>query len=442
MTRSLTAVALLLTAAAVGTAAQAASTAPTGLVEVSRKTLSPRLSELTFRTPALAMDTKVRVLFPADYTSSTKRYPVIYLLNGGGGSWLDWTEQGDAEKATATTPAIIVMPDGGQGGNYTDWYGNDGNGIKPRWETYHLTQLLPWIDRRFRTRAERSQRAVAGLSMGGNGALHYAARRPDLFVAAASFSGANDVFHPIIYPITETTEISNGALPGSVFGPRATEEVRWHASNPVDVAGNLGATWVSLAFGSGQPGGPNGNSGVDIIETAVHDSNVALHHRLLAAGISHLYDDYGPGAHDWYYWQRELRDTLPALMKVFAERRPAPTRVTFSSIDPSYHVFGWSVRFTRPVLEASRLVNASTSGFVLEGSGQALVRTPAAYRPGRRLHVTVRDASGTHTLTTLVGRDRSISVPVDLGPANASQQYTAPAQLAGTAVRQARVRIS
>src|SRR5438309_1777445 len=83
------------------------------------------------------------------------------------------------------------------------------------------------------TLARRDQRAIAGLSMGGNGALHYAARHPDLFVAAASWSGADDVFNPIIRPITETTGISEGCAPGAVFGPSVTEELRWRASNPV-----------------------------------------------------------------------------------------------------------------------------------------------------------------------------------------------------------------
>src|SRR4051812_38400359 len=153
--------------------------APTTLTEVARTTLSPRLLELTMRTAALADDTKVRVLLPSDYADSKQRYPVLYLLNGGAGSWIDWTVSGNAEQITAGAPVIVVMPDGGTGGNYTDWYGDDGSGQRPLWETYHLGQLLPWVDDHFQTIADRSQRAVAGLSMGGNGAVHYAARHPD-----------------------------------------------------------------------------------------------------------------------------------------------------------------------------------------------------------------------------------------------------------------------
>ena len=417
-----------------------------GLAEVGRTSLSPRLVELTMRTPALAKDTKVRVLLQSDYGTSAgsrRRYPVLYLLNGGAGSWVDWTVSGNAEKLTAGLPVIVVMPDGGTGGNYTDWYGEDGSGQRPLWETYHLDQLLPWVDGHFRTVAERSQRAVAGLSMGGNGAMHYAARRPDLFVAAASFSGAVDVFNPIIMPITETTGVFDGALPGAVFGPRLTEEVRWRGSNPVDLAANLRDTWVSLAFGDGSPGGPDGGQGYDVVESAGHDSNVALHEQLAQAKVPHVYDDYGPGSHTWFYWTRELADTLPQLMKVFAERRPAPTTVTHAAVEPSYSLYGWDVRLTRPAMEWSQLVDASAAGFSLRGSGTAVVRTPASWRPGTRLTVTTTPEGGAPSRSTVaVGPDGRVTVPVALGTGNPFQQYTAAALAAGTTVFTTRVSIT
>jgi hypothetical protein len=276
--------------------------------------------------------------------------------------------------------------------------------------------------------------------MGGNGALHYAARHPDLFVAAASFSGANDVFHPVFYPITETTEISNGATPGSVFGPRATQQVRWRAFNPVDLAGNLGATWVSLAFGNGIGAGQGLSA--DPIEMAVHDANVSVHQRLVAAGIPHVYDDYGTGNHSWPYWSSDLAKALPRLMAVFAQHRRPPRTVTYSAIDSSYGVFGWDVRLNRSVLEMSRLERASKSGFVLTGSGRGVVRTPGFFRPGQVVTVVSHDVAGASTRRVEVARDGRVTVPVDLGPANAYQQDTAPAQLTGTAVRTARVTIS
>lgn len=432
--------ALLLAAALLaGSAATLPSSAASpGLTQVRSAQLSARLVELTFTTPALAQPTRARVLLPTGYAASRQRYPVLYLLNGGAGSYLDWTVLGDAERITAGLPLIVVMPDGGTGGNYTDWYGEDGSGQRPLWETYHVRQLLPWVDRHFRTTGAR---AVAGMSMGGNGALHYAGRHPHLFAAAASFSGAVDVLDPVMTPVTETTGVVDGALPGAVFGPRLTQEVRWRASNPIDLAANLRRTWVSLATGDGSPGGPDGG-GVDPLERVVHEENVALHQRLTELGIPHGWDDYGPGGHVWFYWQRELRDVLPPLLRVLRRARPVPTSVTHWAVEPSYDVWGWSVRLRRPVLEASELVDAGVRGFVLRGTGTAVVTTPALYRPHQRLAVRVADEAGTRVLALRAGQDRRLQVAVDLGPGNALQQHTVPTQPLGTAVREARVAVS
>ena len=104
----------------------------------------------------------------------------------------DWTRYGAAERITARTPLIVVMPDAGRDAEYTDWY-QGGAPILPRWETYHVGQLVPWVDKRFRTIAARRGRAIAGLSMGGFGALSYAGRHPATYAAVASFSGALEI---------------------------------------------------------------------------------------------------------------------------------------------------------------------------------------------------------------------------------------------------------
>jgi S-formylglutathione hydrolase FrmB len=426
--------ALAAAACTLGTGAVVDADEP-GLREVSRHQLTPRLLELTMRTPALAHDTKVRVLLPAGYARGDRRYPVLYLLNGGAGSYLDWTTEGDAERLTARYPVVVVMPDGGTGGNYTDWYGDDGSGQRPLWETYHVGQLLPWVDRHFRTTGAHG---VAGMSMGGNGALHYAARHPDAFAAAASFSGAVDVLDPVMTPVTETTGCVDGALPGAVFGPRATQEIRWRASNPVDLAGNLAHTWVGLATGNGEPGGPEGG-GADGLERIVHDENVRLHERLTALHVRHAWNDYGPGGHTWFYWKRDLAKALPAMVRVLQAPRPAPRSFTHWAVAPAYRVWGWSVSLARPVLEGSTL-SVSRGGFVLSGSGTATVTTAARFTHAVTARIT--DASGTRTVVLRPDSHHRLTLRLDLGPSNAVQQYTVPTQSLATAVRQARVTLT
>ena len=143
----------------------AAATAPTGaraITVLRRQRLDPRLEEWTLRTPALGDPTRVRVLLPAGYRSDARRrYPVLYLLHGADADDTSWTRFGDAERITAHAPMIVVMPDGGTQGWYTDWYAGDRT-VQPRWETYHVGELVPWIDASYRTVAAKRGRAIAG----------------------------------------------------------------------------------------------------------------------------------------------------------------------------------------------------------------------------------------------------------------------------------------
>ena len=312
--------------------AQPAQSGVPGLDLIQSHRTSPRLEELRFRTPALVGETRVRVLLPKGYDRSGRtRYPVLFLLHGGTGGYRDWTDTGDAAAISSPYPMIVVMPDGSGYGNYVDWY-NHGAGGPPMWETYHIGQLLPWVDAHYPTVGTRAGRAIAGLSMGGGGAMGYAARHPDLFAAAAAFSGAVDTNSPYVQPLAETSGIQDGHVPGSVMGHRALDEVRWRGHNPWDLAENLRGMYLELHTGNGLPGGPEGLG--DPVEFAVHEEMVSFHDRLGELGIPHLWNDYGPGGHGWFYWQRDLRQLLPRLADLFAHPVPAPSRIDHASIAP------------------------------------------------------------------------------------------------------------
>jgi esterase/lipase superfamily enzyme len=322
------------------------------------------------------------------------------------------------------------MPDSGPTGGYTNWY-NGGAGGPPEWESYHIDQLLPWIDAHLRTRPVRAERAIAGLSMGGFGAMSYAARHPDLFAAAASFSGAVDTNNPLDIAVT----------PSSVFGPRATQQIRWRAHDPSDLAANLRGLNLTIRTGNGMPGGPYGpSSGRDPVEFAVHQMSISFHDRLRALGIPSVWDDYGPGGHRWPYWQRDLRQTLPTLMSVFAHPRPSPSTYSFTAAEPRYGVYGWSVKVVRRALEFSTLRVRGPRAFSLTGSGRALVITPPAFRPGEKVLLVVRDAIGRRTRRAVVGRDRRVGVALSLGPSNRFQLYSP--QAAGIPRRVLTARVS
>jgi S-formylglutathione hydrolase FrmB len=281
---------------------------PRALTVAGRRRVDARMDEWTLRTKALREPTHVRVLVPAGYRADAgRRYPVLYLLHGAGADYRAWTQYGNTEAITARAKMIVVMPDGGTDGWYTDWY-ISGKPVQPRWETYHVRELVPWVDATYRTIATRRGRAVAGLSMGGFGALSYAARHPRTFAAAASFSGA--------------LEIGSSAA----WGPRNGNEARWRAHLPISLAARLRSlALVELRTGDGRPGpldrrGTHPGCQPCQVERFLLPSNVRLHRRLRALGIRHTWDDYGPGTHDWPYWRRDLRETLPHLTRVLARR--------------------------------------------------------------------------------------------------------------------------
>ncbi|HWH13051.1 MAG TPA: alpha/beta hydrolase family protein [Solirubrobacteraceae bacterium] len=417
--------AALAVAPAVAPAARAAQPTldgPGALTLVSTQQLDPRLSELTFSTPALTGPTSVRVLVPADYSSSNRRYPALYLLNGAFGDETDWTVQGDAEALTAGLPVIVVMPDGGASGFYTDW-SNFGGGGPPEYETYHIDELIPWIDAHFRTIATRGERGVAGLSMGGFGAFTYAARHPDLFGTAASFSGDLDTNDPPAVGEPDAA-LSDGALPLAAWGPYQLDQILWRAHDPWDLAENLRGLNLIIRTGNGLPGGPFPyNAAGGAAEAIVHEEATDMHNRLDALGIPSTFQDYGPGDHSWPYWQRDLTLSLPEFMASFADPPPAPAAVTFTAAEPAYEAYGWNVVIARRAMEFSTLENATPGGFSLAGSGAGTVKTPAVYQPGATYPVAI--GGTTHGVTADSEGRLTISVP--LGPANPLPEYAVPA---------------
>lgn len=121
---------LLVMLAAFAAVATPVAAAANPLRLLSATHLDARLEQLAFRTPAVPGTTYVRVLLPAGYAHRRRRYPVLYLLHGALDNYTSWTVKGDAERLTASYPLIVVMPDSGPTGDYTNWY-NGGAGGPP-----------------------------------------------------------------------------------------------------------------------------------------------------------------------------------------------------------------------------------------------------------------------------------------------------------------------
>ncbi|HYZ92398.1 MAG TPA: alpha/beta hydrolase family protein [Actinomycetota bacterium] len=429
--------AILAVAAALASPAVAKEPAPkladhAGIHVVGVERLSPRLLDVTVATKALDNEEHVRVLLPKNYARESRRYPVLYLLHGGVDDYRSWTDKGDAEKITASSPLIVVMPEAGDGGWYADW-DNYGAGGTPMWETFHIDQIVAWTDRNLRTVARREGRALAGLSMGGLGTMSYASRHPDLFVSAASFSGAVDTNHLGARVLIE--DVSGPAVgpEKSVYGLRAMNEINWRGHNPWDLAANLRGMVLGIYGGNGRP--HEGQSGfpLDPIEYATHEMSVSLHEKLWELDIPHKWVT-GRGQHQWGDWQAYLRTWLPTMMSTFAHPPARPNAFAFTAAEDAYDIHGWNVRVLRAAPEFSTF-RASANEFSITGSGDAIVTTPRRYRPGavQRVWMAPENAKCA-AVSTRADRSGRLTFKVPLGPANADQQFTAQSQARGRSV--------
>lgn len=132
---------------------------------------------------------KYDIVLPAAYGQTDRDYPVLYLLHGFMQNYTVWGRNlGAARQARQLDDLILVMPDGGN-----SWYVNyaeSHDGQVNRWEDYLIEELITHVDSNFRTIDHRNGRSIAGLSMGGYGAVMLGLRHPGLFLSVASTSGA------------------------------------------------------------------------------------------------------------------------------------------------------------------------------------------------------------------------------------------------------------
>lgn len=330
--------------------------------------------------------TRVRVLLPNGYddpANATKEYPVLYLLHGAGDTYATWTQNTDLLHHVTGNgfEVIVVMPDGGcnPGNNPkchgAGWYSDWADGTR-NYETFHIDVLVPWVDATYRTQGD-GHRGIAGLSMGGFGALKYAARHwttpphpadvgvlpvpgvsEPLFSAAASFSGVLDPWHGapvtgLFYEYFSST-ISPGTwgepLTGESLLDAATDQIvhapTWQENSPASPqnAARLSALDIPmfLTVGTGTPHANNGNA-PDVGEHLIFQTNASFVRAMAGAGRVPdvtVVDDPGAGEigvdldlnetatgapyelrttlgekHRWSFWETSLHWALPQLLE-------------------------------------------------------------------------------------------------------------------------------
>ncbi|TDD32166.1 esterase family protein [Actinomadura sp. KC06] len=306
-----------------GRAARSTAPADDGAAVVGERRPRRRVLDLAVRSPVLDGVGRARLLLPPGWSrDASRRWPVLWLLHGAAagsdGGHRAWTDHTDIEELTEDADVIVVMPDGGPCGNYTDWW-NRGDGGTPKWETFHLAELRQILERGYRAGTDR---AVAGNAMGGLGALSYAARHRGLFRAAASFSGPVHTLYrdPAGLDVADLVEL--GVAIGApsldwtdVWGDPEEQRVVWRQHNPYDLADRLAGVRLHVSSGDGASGPYDRRRGTgrDVVESLAHTVSQEFAGKLRKLGIpvsTHFYR----GTHTWPYWRRELRATLPALL--------------------------------------------------------------------------------------------------------------------------------
>lgn len=306
-----------------GQAAPAATALPVaddGARVVTETWIDSRTLDLKIETPALANNTStamVRLLLPTGWSKDAARtWPILYLLHGccEAQEYKSWTTYTDVEQFTADKPAIIVMPSAGKIGMYSKWW-NYGLSDKPDWPTFHVTELLQLLERGYRA---GTQRAIAGLSMGGYGAMEYASRFPGTFGAAASYSGAIDVLMPPIPEVTQLNMVAQGYFVwGVLWGDPWSQRARWRDHNPADKIDKLRGTKLYVSSGNGNTGPldtPDAPGAVgELLESVALLNSQLFTGKLLSGGVPVITDYYGPGTHTWPYWESSLKRSWPVL---------------------------------------------------------------------------------------------------------------------------------
>ena len=309
---------LLVVALALAAAAPLAARQPRGQVRVQ-----------TFFSAALGVEKHFVVYLPPSYgRESHRRFPVAYYLHGLIGNEGDWITLGAIDRvadsliAAGMPEMILVMPDGDDSW-YTNW--ETPRGFAPcmadtalsraattycveheRYDDYVADDLVAHVDSAFRTLATRVHRGVAGLSMGGYGAIALALRHPDRFAAAASHSGVLSLLyagpHPVALPaqyITSSDSLGLARRGGSIGLAFGTDTTGWYANDPARLARKLHAA-----------SGPMPALSIDVgTEDGLVDQNRAFHWELGQLGIVHAYAEW-PGKHDWRYWPAHVGESL------------------------------------------------------------------------------------------------------------------------------------
>ncbi|MGI8467553.1 MAG: alpha/beta hydrolase [Pyrinomonadaceae bacterium] len=240
----------------------------------------------------MARQMPYRVMLPPNYATDTQtRFPVIYLLHGLTGHFDNWSDKTKLAEYLAPYNFIVVMPEGNDG-----WYTDSATVPNDKYESYIIQELIPEIDKNFRTLADREHRAIAGLSMGGYGSLKFGLKHPEMFSLVGSFSGALGAAN-----WTEKEIGTKGAIAESILSVYGAPDSQTRKENNIfqmvkDITPEKVKTLPFIYQSCGTE---------DFLIQNNHDFQNLLNEKK----IPHEYLE-SPGIHNWVFWDAQIREFL------------------------------------------------------------------------------------------------------------------------------------
>jgi S-formylglutathione hydrolase FrmB len=247
-----------------------------GLLLICLQANAAKVDTVITHSVAMNKDIKAVVISPADY-SKKEKYPVLYLLHGFSGNYSDWIKKvPDVVRLADQYHCLIVCPDG----NFASWYFDSPMSKEWQYETYVANELVLWVDSHYATIADRSGRAITGLSMGGHGALYLAIRHQDTYGAVGSMSGCVDLI-----PFSKSFGISQ------VLGDYESNQQRWKDNSVTNMLDQI-KPGIAIIFDCGYNDG-------------FYPSNNEMHDKLVKMKIPHDFI-VRDGGHSWEYWGNSI----------------------------------------------------------------------------------------------------------------------------------------
>lgn len=244
----------------------------------------------------MAREMPYRVILPVNYKNSNEKmsYPVIYLLHGLTGHFENWSDKTKLAEYVKKYNYIVVMAEGNDG-----WYTDSATVAGDKYESYIIQELIPEIDKNFRTIADKKHRVVAGLSMGGYGAIKFGLKYPELFSLVGSFSGALGAagWTDVMFAKMNM----KGAIPDSVKSVYGSDDSKTRKDNDVfQIVREMPAEKLkALPFVYQSCG----------TEDFLIQNNHEFANLLFEKKIPHEFREL-PGIHNWVFWDDQIKEFL------------------------------------------------------------------------------------------------------------------------------------